>query len=71
MGELINQIFIGFTDAIKGIAGGLKSAFEQLIYVDPDATTKTLSDFAKFSFVMMGLSLAFSIIFLIVRKIRG
>lgn len=71
MAELINQIFTGFTDAIKGIAGGLKNAFEQIIYVDPSATEKVLSDFAKFAFIMMGLSLAFSIVFLIVRKIRG
>ena len=71
MAELINQIFTGFTDAIKGIAGGLKNAFEQIIYVDPLATEKVLSDFAKFTFIMMGLSLAFSIVFLIVRKIRG
>ena len=71
MAELINQIFTGFTDAIKGIASGLKNAFEQIIYVDPSATEKVLSDFAKFAFIMMGLSLAFSIVFLIVRKIRG
>lgn len=71
MAELINQIFTGFTDAIKGIASGLKDSFEQIIYVDPSATEKVLSDFAKFSFIMMGLSLAFSIVFLIVRKIRG
>ena len=71
MAELINQIFTGFTDAIHGIASGLKNAFEQIIYVDPLATEKVLSDFAKYSFVMMGLSLAFSIVFLIVRKIRG
>lgn len=71
MAELINQIFTGFTDAIKGIASGLKNAFEQIIYVDPSATEKVLSDFAKFSFIIMGLSLAFSVVFLIVRKIRG
>lgn len=71
MAELINQIFTGFTDAIKGIASGLKNAFEQIIYVDPSATEKVLSDFAKFSFIMLGLSLAFSVVFLIVRKIRG
>ena len=71
MAELINQIFTGFTDAIKGISSGLKNAFEQIIYVDPSATEKVLSDFAKFSFIMMGLSLAFSVVFLIVRKIRG
>lgn len=71
MAGLINQIFTGFTDAIKGIAGGLKNAFEQIIYVDPSATEKVVSDLAKFGFIMMGLSLAFSIVFLIVRKIRG
>lgn len=71
MGELINQIFTGFSDAIKGISNGLKDAFLNIIYVDPSASEKVVSDFAKFAFVMFGLSLAFTIVFLIVRKIKG
>ncbi|CDC68704.1 unknown [Staphylococcus sp. CAG:324] len=71
MGELINQIFTGFSDAIEGISNGLKDAFLNIIYVDPTASEKVVSEFAKFAFVMFGLSLAFTIVFLIVRKIKG
>ena len=71
MGELINEIFSGFTNAIQGLASGIKDAFLNIIYVDPSASERVLSDFAKFGFVMIGLTLALSIVFGIVRKIRG
>lgn len=71
MGELINQIFTGFSDTIKGLSGGIKDAFLNIIYEDPSATTKVLSDFAKFGFIIMGFGLACSLVFLGIRKIRG
>ena len=71
MSDLINQTFTSFTDTIKGIANGLKTAFEHIIYVDPSATEKVTSDFAKFGFIMLGFSFATAIVFLVARKIRG
>lgn len=69
--DFVNQMFSGFTDTIKGIANGLKMAFENIIYVDPSASEKVLSDFAKFGFIMIGVGLATGITYTIVRKIRG
>ena len=69
--DFVNQMFSGFTDTIKGIANGLKLAFENIIYVDPSASEKVLSDFSKFGFIMIGVALATGITYTIVRKIRG
>lgn len=71
MSELIGLIFESFSDVIKGVASGIKTAFEQLLYVDPSATEKVLSDYAKFSFIMLGLSMACGLIWFIVRKIKA
>lgn len=70
-GEIIKEIFLGFSDTIKGMSGGIKDAFMNIIYEDPTATTKVLSDFAKFGFVIMGFGLAGSLVFLGIRKICG
>ncbi len=37
MSELITAIFSTFTTVIQGLASGLKTAFSQLLYVDPAA----------------------------------
>ena len=71
MGELITTMFSGFTTTISGLAGGVKDMFMNLIYEDPAATTLVLSDFAKFGFIMAGLSMALGLGYFIIRKIRG
>lgn len=70
MGTLITEIFTGFSEAIKGIAGGIKDAFMNILYVDPSAEALVISDFAKFGFVMLGLSLAIGLVYGAVRLIR-
>ncbi len=71
MGELVTTMFSTFSDTISGLAGGVKDMFMNILYVDPNASTLVLSDFAKFSFVMAGLSLALGLGYFIIRKIRG
>ena len=71
MGELITSMFSSFSDVISGLAGGVKDMFMEMLYVDPLAETLVLSDFAKFGFVMAGLSLALGLGYFIIRKIRG
>lgn len=70
MGTLIKEIFTGFSEAIKGLASGIKDAFMQILYVDPAAETLVVSEFAKFGFVMLGLSLAIGLVWGAVRLIR-
>lgn len=70
MGTLIKEIFSGFSETISGLAGGIKDAFMQIMYVDPAAETLVVSDFAKFAFVMLGLSLAIGLVYGAIRLIR-
>lgn len=71
MGELITEMFSTFSTTITGLATGIKDMFMNLIYVDPTAQTLVLSDFAKFGFIMAGLSMALGLGYVIIRKIRG
>lgn len=71
MGELITTMFSGFTTTITGLSTGIKDMFMNLLYEDPTATTLVLSDFAKFGFIMAGLSMALGLGYFVIRKIRG
>lgn len=71
MGELITEMFSTFSTTISGLASGVKDMFMNILYVDPNASTLVLSDFAKFGFVMAGLSLALGLGYFIIRKIRA
>lgn len=70
MGEIVTQIFQGFTDTIRNLAQGIKDAFVNIIYVDPTAETKVLSDLAQFGFLFLGISLAIGLVYGAVRLIR-
>lgn len=71
MGELITTMFSTFSDTIGGLAGGVKDMFMNILYVDPAAEQLVLSDFAKFGFIMAGVSLALGLGYFVIRKIRG
>lgn len=75
MSELITAIFSTFTTVIQSLASGLKTAFSQLLYVDPTASDPTFSPLVLFIFTMAGLALASGILYkmfaLIQAKRRG
>ena len=71
MGELITSMFSSFSDVISGLAGGVKEMFMNLLYENPTAEVLVVSDFAKFGFIMAGLSLALGLGYFIIKKIRG
>lgn len=71
MGELITTMFSTFSDTISGLADGVKDMFMNILYVDPAAEQLVLSDFAKFGFIMAGVSLALGLGYFVIRKIRG
>ena len=71
MGDLITEIFSSFTEVIKGLSGGLKAAFSNLIYVDPSATDPTFSPLVLFIFTMAGLGLATGILYKIFSMVRA
>ena len=71
MSELITTMFSGVNETVTGLATAVKDMFMNLLYVDPTATTPVPSDFAKFSFLFMGVTLAMGLGYFIIRKIRG
>lgn len=71
MSELITEIFSSFTEVIKGLSGGIKDAFSNLIYVDPAATDPQFSPIVLFIFTMAGLGLATGILYKIFGMIRA
>ena len=68
--SLVGGLFSGFGDTIDGLTGGLKSMFNNILWVDGTAESG-LSHFAKFGFVMAGLSMACGLGYVIIKKIRG
>ena len=52
MSELITAIFDSFSTVIEGLGSGLKTAFTNLIYVDPAATDPTFSPLVHFIFFL-------------------
>lgn len=71
MGEMVRTIFTSFTDVITGLGGGIKSAFEVILYADPTAEVKVLSDFAQFSLIMGGVALATGLVLGAFRMIKN
>lgn len=71
MGSLIQTMFSGVTETVEGLASGVKQMFLHLIYEDPSASEKVVSEFAEFSFLLMGVSLALGLGYFIIRKIRA
>lgn len=63
MSELITAIFSTFTTVIQGLATGLKTAFSQLLYVDPTAENPVFSPMVLFIFTLAGLGLATGILY--------
>lgn len=71
MSKLITEIFGSFTEVIKGLSGGIKDAFSNLIYLDPSATDPQFSPIVLFIFTMAGLGLATGILYKIFGMIRA
>ena len=70
MSELLSLLFESFTTVVTGLAGGIKSAATNLIYEDPNAEVKVLSDVIQFIFIIAGLSIAMTVFFMVFRLIR-
>ena len=69
-GGLITEMFTSFRGAIDGLTNGIKGMFNNILWID-GTSQSGLSHFAKFGFVMAGLSLALGLGYFIIRKIRA
>ena len=74
MGAIVSKFAEGLTGMLKPLAEGFKDGFSNLIYVDPTAEVKVLSDVAEVGLVIGGMALACGIvmgIFHLVRNLKG
>ena len=73
VGELFNALVEGINGIIAPMVEAIKTAFLELIYVDPEAETPVLSSIAYFLFSMLGLSIGVGLIWLVISlfKRRG
>lgn len=70
MNTLITNMFSNLTTIVTNSAEALKAAFNELIYVDPDATTKQVSDLMQFVFLMMGVTIGIGILYKVLSLVR-
>ena len=62
MGEAVKTMFSSFTEVIGSLANGIKNAFMNILYVDPEAETKVLSDPVQFFLIFGGVTLAIGLV---------
>lgn len=71
MGDIVSKIFTGFTQTITNLASGVKDAFVNILYENPEAETKVLSSVAEFGLVFLGISMAIGLVYGAIRLVRG
>ena len=71
MGDIVQKIFTGFTQTITNLASGIKDAFLNILYENPEAETKVLSSVAEFGLVFLGISMAIGLVYGAIRMVRG
>lgn len=71
MADIVSKIFTGFTTTITNLASGIKTAFLNILYENPDAETKVLSSVAEFGLVFLGISMAIGLVYGAIRMVRN
>ena len=71
MTGMISTIFESFTDVITGLADGIKEAFMHILYENPEATEKVISDPIQFLLIFGGLGLAMGVFWKVFGLLRG
>ena len=71
MGDIVAKIFTGFTQTITNLATGIKDAFLNILYENPEAETKVLSSVAEFGLVFLGISMAIGLVYGAIRMVKG
>ncbi len=71
MGDLVKHLFTGFTDTITGLAGGIKDAFMNIIYVDPAAEALEVAPLFEFILIFGGVAIAMGITWKLFGLVKG
>jgi hypothetical protein len=67
--EITTAITSAFTQLLTGVGTAIVGLFDKLVYPEVSAGVHELTVFAKWGFVMLGLSLAIGLIIGTVRRI--
>ena len=71
MSQLITDLFSSFPTVVTSLAKGVKDACGELVWADPSASTKVLSDPIQFIVIFAGVSLGVGLLWGTFRMIRG
>ena len=71
MNTAISLIFDSFNTVIEGLSSGIKTAFENILWQDPSAATKVISDPIQFALIFGGFALASGLVMGAFRWIRN
>lgn len=71
MSDVLTSLFEGFTTTITNFATGLKDGFMNLLYVDPEASSKVVSDPVKFLLIFGGVGIAMGLFWKVLGLIRS
>ena len=71
MDSIVTKFGNGFKGIIAPLAEGIKNGFSNLIYVDPTAEVKVLSDVAEVGLIVGGACLAVGLVFGMFHLVRG
>lgn len=61
MEAIITAFFTAVQSAVSNLPAAINGMFSHLLWVDPAATTKQLTDISQFCFVVLGLGLVLGI----------
>lgn len=70
MGQIVSTIFDSVGGVITGIVDSIKDAATSLIWQDPTAEVRELSDVMQFGLVFLGIGIATGIAYMVFRMIR-
>jgi len=69
--DIITNFTDGFTSMIEPFANGIKTGFTHLLYADPAAEVKVLSDIAQVGLIVGGAACAIGFIYGLFRLVKG
>lgn len=71
MSQLITDLFSSFPTVVTALAKGIKDAFGELVWADPSASTKVISDPLQFIVLFGGVTLGVGLLWGTFSMIRG
>lgn len=63
---IFNAIISGLTTIPTAVVDAIKSLFQEFVYEDPSAATKTLSDVGYFLLAFLGVSIGMGLVWLVI-----